>query len=303
MPSFRSTAVALLLGTLLCAPAAGAEELNLFDWVARAPLVVSGTSRGETGKLVAFEAERALRGETPPAAVLLIDLRSANRERDRGIDREALRLDAGARYVLLLEPAFVRKKDGATIYRLVRGSRGALPLPPEGAEALVAALDRFVAMQDVNSDTLLWQQLSDMLEETDPRFLETALDEFLRYRRGTPDLLPLLRPVFDHPGPTIREKAVRLAGQIVLRHDAVDLPAERDLRAELIARARRDEAVPVRVAATEALRGFGGAEIAAVLREISDDDPDQSVRYAAELILLDRRRERDPGEGEPDRSD
>jgi HEAT repeat protein len=64
---------------------------------------------------------------------------------------------------------------------------------------------------------------------------------------------------------------------------------EQSARAALIARARRDESVPVRVAATEALGAFDGPEIVGILEEISVDDPDQNVRYAAELLLLDLR--------------
>lgn len=291
------------MALLACAPASRAAEINLFDWAARGSLVVAGTSLGENGKYVEFKAERALRGELEPEAVLLVDLRTANRERDRWIDKQALRLDAGSRHVLLLEAAFIRTKDQAIIYRLVRGVRGAKPLPREGEAALLAALERFIAIQDLDSDNRRWRELAAMLEETDPQFVETALDEFLRYRRGSPDLVPAVLPILDHPGPALREKAAKLAGQIVRRNDAVEIPEEQALRAELIARARRDESVPVRVAATDALRGFEGPEIIDVLEEISADDPDQNVRYAAELILLDLgagSRSRDGAAARPD---
>lgn len=285
------------------APRALAEERNLFDWVALAPLVVEARNQGEDGRFVKVGVRRVLRGDAAPDDELLVDVRTANQERDRWIDKAPLRLDPDSRYVLLLEPAFVRQKDGATIYRVVRGTRGARELPAEGAEAVLAALGRFIEIQDQGSDARLWRLLAAMLEETDPLFLETALDEFLRYRRGSPDLLPAVRPLFDHPGPAIREKAVRLAGQILQRQDAVDLPAGQELRAELIARARRDEVVPVRVAATETLRWLPGPEIQSVLEEISSDDPDQDVRYAAELILLDRRGAQGSRSGPRGRSD
>jgi HEAT repeat protein len=208
-----------------------------------------------------------------------------------------LRLDSGSRYVLLLEAAFVRRKDSATIYRIVRGTHGALPLPSEGEAALIAALERFVAIQDLDSENHRWRELTTMLEDTDPQFLETALDEFLRFRRGTPELIPSVLPILDHPGPALREKAARLAGQILRRYEPAAIPAEEALRAELIARARRDPSVPVRVAATETLGAFAAQEIVGVLQEISADDPNQSVRYTAERILLDIRAQGlEPGE-------
>lgn len=283
----RSAPVLLLLALLAASPGLSAEELNLFDWAARGPLVVAGTSRGENGRYVEFQVERALRGEMQPESILLVDLRTANRERDRWIDPKALRLEAGSRHVLLLEAAFLREKDQATIYRLVRGTRGARPLPAEGEAALLAALERFISIQDLESDNRRWRELTLMLEETDAGLLETALDEFLRYRRGSPELVPIVLPILDHPGPALREKAAKLAGQILGRHDSAPIPEKEALRAELIARARRDDSVEVRVAATDALRGFTAAEIAGVLEEIAADDPDQNVRYAAELILLD----------------
>ena len=59
----------------------------------------------------------------------------------------------------------------------------------------------------------------------------------------------------------------------------------------LIGSARRDESVAVRVAATEALGGFSGPAVRAILEEIAASDPDQAVRFAAEKLLYNRRQE------------
>jgi HEAT repeat protein len=58
----------------------------------------------------------------------------------------------------------------------------------------------------------------------------------------------------------------------------------------LIGAARRDPAPAVRVWATWALGRFPDAAAVEVLEEISDSDPEQEVRYAAEKILLERRK-------------
>ena len=93
---------------LIASPCVRAEELNLFAWSEVAPVVVSGTSLGEDGKYVDFRAERVFRGGMPPGAVLLVDQRHANNSRDRFVDPKALRMVAGERFAILLEPAFRR---------------------------------------------------------------------------------------------------------------------------------------------------------------------------------------------------
>lgn len=293
--------VVLLLATAVLQQPSHAAEMNLFEWIAVAPVVVSGRTPGEDGKTTDIHVERVFRGKVLEGDVLSVQLRMANRDRDRLLDPKPLRLLPGKSYVVLLEEAPERKKDGGPLYRVVRGVRGARELPAEGAGPVIAALERFVSIQDSRSEAVIWRDLGFMLEEGDPVLLDTALQQFLKFRRGEPKLLLSLRPILDHPGPELRAKACRLIGRIVLRHADDVIPEESALRAELIARARRDEAVPVRVAATEALEGFGGEGILEVLDRIAAEDPEQSVRYAAELVLL-RLRGADEEEPAPTRA-
>jgi HEAT repeat protein len=129
-----------------------------------------------------------------------------------------------------------------------------------------------------------------MLDGTNPIVLKTALEQFQKFRRGDPELLLTLRPLLDHPESGIREDAARLIGQIVARHAGEEVPEEAELRGELIAAARRDPATPVRIWATVALGAFADAAAEEVLEEISESDPEQNVRYAAEKTLLERRK-------------
>ena len=57
--------------------------------------------------------------------------------------------------------------------------------------------------------------------------------------------------------------------------------------------ARRDETIPARVAATQALAEFGYDRAERVLKEIAERDEDQNVRYTAERILLDYRKQKE----------
>jgi len=271
------------------------EELNLYEWTQRAPIVIRATSLGEDGKYVDVLVTEVFRGDVQPEDVLMVDVRQANRERDKILERRAKRLDSTVDFLLLLQEAYIREKDGRKIYTLVRGVYGARALPAESEEVWLRAVERFVEIHEMPSEAQAWRALTMMLEENDPLMLETALQEFTKFRRGDAELLLTVLPILDHPSPLLRQKATVLMGQILDRERGQEFPEQDDVRTGLIARARRDESAPVRVAATEALAVFPGNEIDAVLEQISDDDPDQEVRYAAQMVLLERREGKDRG--------
>ena len=101
-----------------------------------------------------------------------------------------------------------------------------------------------------------------------------------------------LRPLLDHPSHQLRERTARLLGQIVVQEPDGEIPDAGILRNELVARARRDGNVSVRMAATEALGGFDDEKVIEILEEIAERDPDQNVRYAAEKMVYERMQRR-----------
>ncbi len=299
---------AMLLGSALVGAALRAADerpLAPYEWTQVAPVVVAGTSLGQDGRYVDFVVTDVLRGEVRVAEALRVDIRSANQDRDRELDRKALHLDAGQAYVLLLEPLGAPRdaEDKRRQFAIVRGIDGVHPLVGEGRQAYLDALRRFIEIQNANSEAVKWSALDEWLSETNPLLLSAALEQFLKFRRGTPAQAAAVPPLLDHPEAEIREQAARLAGQIVATRGAAGeaVPEEEQLRLALVARARRDASVPVRVAATQAVAQFGDAASAEVLREIASNDPEQEVRYAAEVQLLDRSRaaapQRAPEEG------
>jgi hypothetical protein len=280
----------------MLAPGSGAAQPNLFEWLALAPVVVAGENLGTYGKYAEFQVEGLLRGEGAPQGVIRVNVRRANRDRNRQVDKEALRFDKGLSYLLLLTPVATRKPDALPTFELVRGARGAREIPPEGGETYLAAVRRFIRIQDRNDDLLTWREMSAMIEETNPILIQTALDQFLKFQRGDSELLGSLRPLLDHPSPLMRERAALLIGQILVRNGTEPLPDGPVLQSELVAKARRDSAVSVRVAATRALNGFDGRAVVEILEEIARADPDQAVRYTAERLIYERRTPRDGGE-------
>jgi len=279
----------LLLLSCACGGSVWAATLNLFEWSAVSPIVAEGKIVGEEGKYTALVVDRVLRGGVEPQSKVLIHTRLANRDRSPNADLKALHFEAGQSYIVLLE-SYDGKKSGTTpIYRLVRGVQGARELPAEGAPAILDAMRQFIEIQDAKNENQTWRRFEDMLEETNPILIENALDQFIKFRRGTPQLLLNVMPVLEHPLPELRERAAKLVGQVVDIQQGESLPEEQTLREQLFARARRDPSVAVRVAACQALEGFHDLGVQAVLEEIAQTDPDQLVRYTAEKLLYDRR--------------
>jgi hypothetical protein len=278
----KRTAIVVAAGLLVPLPAR-AETLNLYDWMAVAPTVVAGRVKVDDQRYVQVEVTHGFRGDLLSGQVVAVDQRKANRERDTV--RPALKLEEGRDYVLLLKRA-APKKDEPPPYEIVRGTEGAREIPAEGGVLWIEAAERFARVQDRKDERVLWRSLTEMLEDPNPILLETSLDMFLKFRRGQSDLLPSVRPLLEHPRADFREKSLLLIGQVLERTGGA--PAEQDagLLSEMIGRARRDESVPVRVAATRALGSVSLSGRDEILREIARDDPEQLVRYEAEVILF-----------------
>ncbi len=284
------------LGFLLALGVAGevrAAPLDLYEWMAVAPIVVDGRVRADDGRYVEITVTAPIRGGPAAGALLKVDLKRVNRDREDG--QHALKLEAGRDYLLLLSRLPDRMAGADPVYEVVRGVEGAREVPLEGAPALLDAAERLARIQDRKDENGSWHALREMLEETNPILLENSLDLHLKFERGDLELLPVLRPLLDHPRPDVRVRVATLVGQIVRRRRVPEIPDGEGLLGELYGRARADPAVPVRVAATAAFGGVVGRGPEEVLKEISRSDPDQAVRYEAERILYERRLDAAPG--------
>jgi hypothetical protein len=275
---------------------AEADSLNLFDWTAIAPEIVVIRVLGGEGKLMRVRVERTLRGSIEEGSEILVDERHANKTRlDTQPTLKLAREDGPV--VLLLERSTRKNAKNKPVYLLVRGVDGARALPLEGAEAMVDALEALLRIQAIDDYDLQWQQFALLLESTNnPVVIETILDSYEKFRRGDAELLLIVEILLDHPRPPIRAKAAKVIGIVARRLAVEDAEALRELQPELMALARRDPSVEVRVAATEALGLMDPALTDGVLEEIADEDPEQLVRYTARKILL-ARQEVEEGEG------
>jgi len=284
----RLTVAAVLAVAGICAATAANDpaEMTLYDWMYPAPVVVSGRVLDEAGKLTDVQVEAVFRGEVEPGAIIGVNIKKANRYREDFQSR--IDLDEGKTYLFLLQSTPRKNPDDRIRYRLIRGVNGTREVPAEGASAYLDAARRFAQLQSVNSDELHWHALGMMLEERNPVLLLTALDEFLKFRRERADLALRGRPLLQHPRPEIREKALELCGRILTRFPRDEIADPAGIEMEIIGLARRDPSPDVRIAATHALTGLADAGVEEVWEEISRDDPDQRVRYAAERLLYER---------------
>jgi hypothetical protein len=266
-------------------------EMTLYDWMFPAPVVVSGRVLDEAGKLTDVQVGEVFRGEVAAGAVLGVRIKKANRYREDFQSR--VKPERGTTYLFLLKADPPRDPDERVPYLLVRGVDGIREVPAEGAAAYLEAARRFAQLQSINSDELHWHTLGMMLEESNPYLLVTALDEFLKFRRESPELALRGGPLLHHPRPEIRAKALELCGRILTRFPRAEIADPAALETEIIALARRDPSPEVRIAATRALAGLADASVEEVWEEISEDDPDQNVRYTAERLLHEREMELD----------
>ncbi len=270
-------------GVFHAAPA----EMDLYDWMGPAPIVVHGEVVQESGRLLELEIELVIRGPVTAGERVAVDLRPIRRKRPV-LDKQ-LELGEGRSFLLLLEPAPPRKRAELPEYLLVRGPYGVREVPAEGAPALLGAVEVLAAIQLRNSESATWQRMSELLEDPNPILISTAVRHHIKFRRGAPELLLTLRPLLDHPRPDLREGSARLIGAILDRHRDATVPEAALLHAELAARARRDPETTVRVAATEALDRLSGEGTEELLEQIARLDPEQLVRYTAQRLLYERR--------------
>jgi hypothetical protein len=236
-----------------------------------------------------------IRGEIEPGTMVRVRVRKANLERPD--EMESVKVEEGDLYFVLLEEVSAKDPDELRTFELVRGTRGFREVPNEGWEPIVEAATLFAQIQDADDHDLAWHRFGLMLEETNPHLIEVALLQHLRYRRGDPEHLPIVRPLFDHPRPAIRILALRLCGLILERFPGDAVSDREEVQTEIIGLARSDPAMDVRIAATEALAALRQPGIELVMEEISRDDPDQEVRYAAERVLYDWSLQDEAGEG------
>lgn len=261
-------------------------RLGLYEWMAVAPTVIAADILADDGKFVRAVTRATIKGGLSVGTVALVDLRQANRDREEGTPR--VDLMKGRTYLVLLKASPRGKSELYPVFDLVRGVGGAKALPLEGSTATIDAVVRLAEVQERKNDDFLWATLPSFLEDANPVLVDAALDLYVKFRRENIALVSILQPLLEHPRPDFRRRAALLLGRVLGRAEATTVPERPQLVAELTGRARRDDEVAVRRAATSALAALPDAGIDETLRAIARDDSDQDVRLEAEKSLFER---------------
>jgi hypothetical protein len=262
-------------------------HFGLYEWMATAPIVVAADVLADDGKFVVARTIAAVKGGKSAAGTFEVDAREANRDRDEGV--KALDLVKGRAYLFLLRPSSRGKKEPHPVFALERGVQGARELPAEGSQATIDAAVRLGAIQERRSDELLWASLPEFLQDENPVLVDAALELYVKFRRESASLIPIVEPLMEHPRPDFRRRAALLLGRTIVRPGAGALPERSEIIGALIGRARRDDDASVRREATIALSALPDLGVEETLRTIAADDPDQDVRLEAEKSLYARR--------------
>ena len=283
------TAIAVLSagpGRAVTEPPPDPIRLGLYEWMGTAPIVVAGNVVEDDAKFTRAVVSTSIKGELAIGAVVEIDERKANRDRDDGAP--ALDLRNGKAYLFLLQRSNRGAKEPYPVFELTRGVQGARLLPVEGSAATIDAVVRLAEVQQRKNDDYVWTVLPDFLEDTNPILVDTALDLYVKFRRESLAIAPRLEPLLEAPRPEVRRKAAILLGRALGRQGADAIPERGTLVSALTGRARRDDDAAVRRAAAAALANLPDAGIDETLRAVARDDADQNVRFEAVKALSER---------------
>lgn len=211
---------------------------------------------------------------------------------------EPLELKEGERDIFALVPEVNADGDpsGTGRFNAADGFLGRIPLPPEGAEALLVAVEEIVRYQDQEEVSDPAPLLVEWISGVNPWLIDYALDQAARLGITDPETaLALVRRALD--ANPIRREQVALGLSQALERKRIDGRAKpnqegsvREIRqaAEetLLRLARTDPEPRVRIAAVRGLASGSVPHAEEVLEKIGKDDPDQAVRYAAAAALL-----------------
>jgi hypothetical protein len=279
----------LLAAALLFAAAAAAradiKPLTLWDRTYRAELVARVSVLDGDDRLAKMAVLEVIKGDYD-REVLKIVFRAHNLAREPWEER--IVFEKGQELILFLnrftQDGVPQEPDEFT---LVRGFQGKVDVPPEGADAFLAAVRRFAAIQKERSQLLIWEAAKGLLREDNPYLVEAGFEQVLKFRLADEALVPVLLQHLDGPSVPFREQSARCLGQVFEETRRADdvLETEDHVRDLLVHTAMSDQSPSVRVEAIRALEAKWDAALVPSFRRIAGSDPSQAVRYEAERAI------------------
>jgi hypothetical protein len=202
---------------------------------------------------------------------------------------------AGETAVFVLErwTDYYGELGDADLYRPAEDYRSRIPLPEEGRQALLQAVDELVRYEDSDRRAQSEAELRRWLDGRNPWLIDAALSHVALYGPPGPRWTRGLVEYVQASNPQRRKLAVRALGLGLSRGRlAGEETGNRELcRRALVQAARTDDDPDVRRAAVRALGRSGLQGLKPLLEVIAERDENQEVRYEAETLLLRAREE------------
>jgi HEAT repeat protein len=294
----RPTLALLLLGWL--APASllagsmnglgkGETPPTLYELAAHSDLVVAAKVLSGQIKLAQVEVLEVFRGKANAGDHLQIAFRDFNLDLSK---QDRIQFTDGETEILFLIPEVNLEgvPRGDNRYTLYRGRLGRFTLPREGDEIYLDALRVFASLAAEKDYRKLYGNIRGLLGSPNPILSDVGLSEVLRLDLMDSTLLPKVLAYLQDPAPERRGQALQLLGKFfaTLKSEDRSQELQDDLLPQVQTLARNDSEESVRGEAVAALGAWGGPEVLGTLEAIADQDPAQSVRYKAKVILLRR---------------
>lgn len=265
---------------------------DLIRRLALGPVVVVARV-DRVGTRMDLSVEQILRGRNIPRQ-LTVAFRAANVGRSQGAPPFVA--VEGERAVFVLDaPKDERGDDRSGTLRPAGGFQGRIPIPAEGADALLDAIRELVMLQD---DAGAWasdDRLAEWLAGSNPWLIDAALDFVARLGLADRDTVPGLLERARDLDPDRRASVAEALGTALARGrvaprtragtDAEDDDIARAARETVVRLARTDPDPRVRRVAVRQLGKIATGSEREILAAIARDDASHDVRYEAAAAL------------------
>jgi len=275
-------------------------ELDLYEKISLAPLVIVGRIEGDPKRLADVRVLEVLKGEYA-APTLSIVYRLANFERPYGKEKMEFAAGEEALFFLLSAENSRGQLEHADRFILFKGPDGKVSLPVEGRQVWLDASRQLASLCSIADGTALFDSLRGLIAHENPLLVEIGLRQTRKHKLVDERMVPVLLDLVRRPDSRYRAEALELAAELVRQPAREETPlAARDHLLGL-ASLLADESpeVATRRAAVRVLASDGTPAARAKLEAISEADPSQDVRYEAAVAVYRLRDLLAPALGRP----
>ncbi|MFQ5701727.1 MAG: HEAT repeat domain-containing protein [Acidobacteriota bacterium] len=268
---------------------AAVQHLSLYQKTARASLVIRARSLSSSTRKPRVAVLEVLKGHYEGENLRIVPHYIDYTQPLPGVEREVF--TRGEESILFLVPYVDEfgRRGKPDVYAVVGAAQGKVAVPPEGREALIEAIKRFVQIDRLGQMDRQAVALRGLLRLNNPYLIEAGLVQCRKYHLATRDDTEVLLRLMGHRRPDFRSGALALVRQLLLAPPAESSdevtagPLDKTLFDQVAGMGRFDENEEVRRQAIRTLAAFGDESALAMIESIGKNDPNQAVRYEAQV--------------------